>query len=96
VNPIPQIRLTGRAARFVELLGEYGHLDAEAINRVLLGAAELKTDGADVPVDVDIVRKAAAMLLFPGLDSPVTALPASLELAVGPTALAEDWPLLFS
>lgn len=83
MNVIPQIRLTGRAARFVELLGEYGHLDTEALNRVLLGAAELDPSGGAEPVDVDVVRRAAAMVLFPSLE-------------VGDAALVEDWPLLFS
>ena len=83
MTAIPQIRLTGRAARFVELLGEYGHLDTEALNRVLLGAAELDMTGGAEPVDVDVVRRAAAMVLFPALE-------------IGDAALVEDWPRLFS
>lgn len=83
MSAVPQIRLTGRAARFVELLGEYGHLDTEALNRVLLGAAELDPSGGVEPVDVEVVRRAAAMLLFPAME-------------LGDAALVEDWPLLFS
>ncbi len=83
MSDFPAVRISGRAVRFLELLHEYGHLDAEGLNRVLLGAGEV--DGAPMVgrVDVSEARRAAAMVLFHAAD---------LENA----ALAEDWPLLFS
>ncbi|MBA2319590.1 MAG: hypothetical protein H0V89_00420 [Deltaproteobacteria bacterium] len=82
MSNVRQIRLTGRATRFVALLAEYGHLDADGVNRVLLAAAELVPDGHPAAVDIDLVRRAAAILLAPPTD------------VTGP--LAEDWALLFS
>lgn len=82
MSNIRQIRLTGRATRFVALLAEYGHLDSDGVNRVLLAAAELVPEGNRGAVDIDLVKRAAAMLLAPPDD------------VAGP--LAEDWALLFS
>ncbi len=82
MSKVRQIRLTGRATRFVALLAEYGHLDAEGVNRVLLAAAELVPEGTTALVDLDLVRRAAAILLAPADD------------VAGP--LGEDWALLFS
>lgn len=80
---IPESRLTGRASRFVFMLREFGHLDDEGVNRVLLGAADLRPGGAGL-IDLPDVRRAAAMVLFPDGDEPPTGL------------LAADWPILFS
>ena len=55
---------------------------AEGVNRVLLAAAELVPEKHRGPVDIDLVRRAAAILLAPPDDQ------------AGP--LAEDWALLFS
>ena len=83
VRDFPAVRISGRAVRFLELLQEYGHLDNEGLNRVLLGAGEV--DGAPLAgrVDVAEARRAAAMVLFHAADP-------------DNGALAEDWPLLFS
>jgi hypothetical protein len=82
------IRLTGRAHRWVGLLQEFGHLDTEGADRLLVAVAELHADmgGEDgAIVDLPLVRRAAAMLLVP------TELPEGL-----PALLDDDWPLFFS
>ncbi len=76
-----RVQLTGRAVRFVQLLVELGHADPETANQILVGIGQF----ARGPIaDLDDVRRAAAVLLFPtdelGYDS----------------LLAEDWALLFS
>jgi hypothetical protein len=67
-NDVRRIRLTGRATRFVALLAEYGHLDSEGVNRVLLAAAELVPEKHRGPVDIDLVRRAAPLLIAPPED----------------------------
>jgi hypothetical protein len=82
------IRLTGRASRWVQLLQEFGHLDSDGADRLLVAVAELHADlgGEDgAIVDLPLVRRAAAMLLVP------TELPDGL-----PQLLDDDWPLFFS
>ena len=81
---VPLIQLTGRATRFVQMLRDFGHLDDEAVNRLLLGAADLQAPGVVGPVDLPEVRRAAAMLLFPEGEVPQGSL------------LLADWPILFS
>ncbi len=81
---IPVVELTGRASRFVFMLRDFGHLDDEGVNRLLLGAADLRVHGVVGPVDLPEIRRAAAMMLFPEGEGP----PAALLLA--------DWPILFS
>lgn len=81
------VRLTGRGARFVQLLQDFGHIDNDGADRLLVAVAELHTElGAelDEPADIDLVRRAAAMLFSPPSDESVSPL------------LEEDWPLLFS
>lgn len=82
---VPQVRLTGRASRFVFMLRDFGHLDDEGVDRLLLGAADLRGPGAVGPLDLPEVRRAAAMLLFTELDG-----------APPPALLQADWPILFS
>lgn len=81
---VPVVRLTGRASRFVFMLRDFGHLDDEGVDRLLLGAADLRVPGAVGPVDLPEVRRAAAMMLFPEGEQPPSAL------------LQADWPILFS
>lgn len=79
--------LDGRAARWVQLLQDFGHLDADGQDRLLVAVAELAAESghpADRPVGLDMVRRAAAILLLPDDDHPM------------PQILEEDWPLLFS
>jgi len=76
-----RVQLTGRAVRFVQLLVELGHADTETANQILVGIGQV----AQGPVaDLDDVRRAAAILLFP-----------TDELGYD-HLLAEDWALLFS
>ncbi len=80
----PVSRLSGRAARFVQMLRDFGHIDDDGMNRLLLGAADLAGPGAEEPVDLPEVRRAAAMMLFPDGEDEASAL------------LQADWPILFS
>lgn len=78
---VQRVQLTGRAARFVQLLIELGHADHDTANQILVGIGEF----AQGPVaDLDDVRRAAAVLLFPTDELGYDGL------------LAEDWALLFS
>ena len=77
--------MTGRAARFMQLLHDFGHVDYDDLNRLLLGVGDVVTDDKRV-VDIDEVRRAAAMWLFPEGDSEDTL----------SGLLGEDWPILFS
>lgn len=78
------IRLSGRAARYLLLLQDLGHLDAESADRLLIQLGEdADLHGASGPpvVDIDAVRRAAALLLAAAEDPP---------------PLQADWPLLFT
>lgn len=80
------VRLTGRAARWVRLLQDFGHLDSDGVDRLLVAVADLHAElggGRDGWVDLPLVRRAAAVLLC----SSDGQLPPILE---------EDWPLLFA
>ena len=80
-----QVRLTGRAARLLQMIQDLGHLDEQGTDEVLL---QLQTGFVHCNVetaDASDVRRAAAKVLFDragadGVDG----------------ILAEDWPLLFS
>lgn len=78
--------LTGRAHRWLKLLEDFGHLTPEAMDRLYVGIAELaaQSGGGDVPVDLPLVRRAAAAYLAPDARESL------------PPTLDEDWPLLFS
>lgn len=82
---VPTVRLTGRAARFLRLLQELGHLDDEQITEVILSLRVPQNARGQVWADVDVVRSAAALILFDRADG-----------APLPTVLMDDWPLLFS
>lgn len=79
------IRLTGRAARWVRLLQDFGHLDNEGVDRLLIGIADLYTDAhpPDELIDLPVVRRAAAVLLC------------SDGMPLSPL-LEEDWTILFA
>lgn len=79
------MHLTGRAARWLHLLQDLGHIDHSTTDELILAASdlhrELQYEGTRV--DLETVRQAAAMLLFTN-DAEPTAM------------LDDDWPLLFS
>jgi hypothetical protein len=88
------ISLTGRATRWIQVLQDFGHLDNDGTDRLLIFIADLAAKEqapsddpcARVWVDVDLVRRAAAILLARDQgESPHL-----------PLLLEEDWPLLFS
>ncbi len=81
-------KLTGRAARWIQLVEDFGHVGSEDVDRLLVGVSELAPDAAEATlehparVDERLLRRAAAIMLFGNtIDSP---------------ALEEDWDLLFS
>lgn len=80
------VRLTGRAARWVQLLLDFGHVDPDGADRLLVAVAELHAEEGDAEslADLPLVKRAAAMLFAPDGDEPL------------PGILEEDWPLLFS
>jgi hypothetical protein len=82
------VRLTGRASRWVQLLQDFGHLDQEGVDRLLIAVADLHAESGGAPdawVDLPTVRRAAAVLLANPPDDGHL-----------PLILEEDWPLLFS
>jgi hypothetical protein len=81
------VAITGRATRWLKLLEDFGHLTPEAMDRLYIGVAELAAQSGHPPaepVDLPLVRRAAAIVLAPTTDEPL------------PVLLEEDWPLLFS
>lgn len=83
MNDVQEVRLSGKAARFVQILQDFGHLDEEQATRLLLEIAPTGRLGDDV-ADLDDARRAIATALFEKFDGD----PGGI--------LAEDWPLLFS
>jgi hypothetical protein len=83
--PVPQVRLTGRAARFVFLLRDFGHIDESGVDRLMLGASDLRDVDAVGPLTLQDVRRAAAVMVF-----------SEQEEQMGKGLLAADWPILFS
>lgn len=84
MNEVLRARLTGRAARFVHLLQDYGHLDEAQSDELLIAVAEEAGEGVDL-IDLPQVKRIAAAWLFE----------AHPEGEDGPDVLAEDWPFLF-
>ena len=83
MSDVPEVRLTGKAARFMQILQDFGHLDEEAAMRLLLDIEPSGVLGDDI-ADLDDARRAAAIALFERLDGDIGGI------------LGEDWPLLFS
>ncbi len=76
------LRLTGSAARYLQVLQDFGHLDDEQVARVVM-AITPRGRGPQL-AEVSDVRRAAAVHLFDRTSGELDGL------------LAEDWPLLFS
>ncbi|MFT6142956.1 MAG: hypothetical protein ACJAZO_003896 [Myxococcota bacterium] len=78
-----QIRLTGRAARLIQMLTDFGHMDAGAADSVLVELAnQYGTEGSATLIDLAQVRRVVAALLS---DHP----------AMDGGNLHEDWGPLF-
>lgn len=88
--------LTGRAARWLQLLQDFGHIDTEMADQILIFVADIaaKEHEAElrvnprtrVSIDLVQIRRAAALLVARDLeDAPQL-----------PMVLEEDWPLFFS
>lgn len=85
-------RLTGRAQRFLWLAQDFGHLDERRLEEVFVTLGELG-GATEEPLDLPVVRRVVASIVFNGLGSGDPGEPDGLD----PTSpLAEDWPLLFS
>ncbi|MBX2798765.1 MAG: hypothetical protein KTR31_13880 [Myxococcales bacterium] len=85
-DPQVVLKLTGRATRWIQLLQDFGHVDIAGADQLVMAAANLHADlqVEGDRIDLGLVRRAAAMLLFPPGGE-----------GTGPV-LEEDWPLLFS
>lgn len=77
-------RIEPRAARYLELLVEFGHLDARAVEEILLDASDTYA-GSGKPIPLAAVQRHAAMVLV-NERAPVPG---------GEDILSQDWPLLF-
>lgn len=80
----PTARIAPRAARYLELLVEFGHLDPKSATDVLFAAGEPYV-GTNRPIPLSAIQRAAAARLV-RWDSPVEG---------GSDILSADWPLLF-
>ena len=85
MNDALRARITGRAARWLELVKDYGHLDEEALDMLLVEIADDFGEPVEALVDLPVVRRIAAELLFDR----------SPEGEDGDDVVAEDWALLF-
>ena len=83
MNQVLELKITGRAARFIQLLRDFGHLDEEGANQLLVGLGDVVGEHSPV-VDLHSVRRVASMVLFNNEQGPQQ------------DVLAEDWPFLFS
>lgn len=83
MNTITKNRLEPRAARYLQLLVEFGHLESREIEQVVLAACEGWHSTEPVPLR-SVQRVAAAMLVSE--DHPADG---SSDI------LSADWPLLF-
>ena len=84
MSDVRRVRLTGRAARWIDLLREFGHFDDESVEELLIALADLEGTSKGVKVDVGPMRRLAAEVLFDFVEEPDR------------TVMREDWPLLFS
>ena len=83
MDGLRQIRLTGRSARFLQMLQDFGHLDAPGCDTVVMALSE-QYGTPETPAVVDLlqVRAIVATLLVD--------MPRSDDMA-----LSEDWGPLF-
>ncbi len=85
MNDVLKTRLTGRAARWLTLLRDYGHLDEALLDALFAAMADELGQSREALVDVHDVQRLAARLLFDR----------SPEGEDGTDVIAEDWSLLF-
>ena len=85
MNDALRARITGRAARWLELVKDYGHLDDEALDALLVAIADDFGEVDEALVDLPAIRRIAAEVLFER----------SPEGEDGDDVVAEDWALLF-
>jgi hypothetical protein len=85
MDNVTQVKLTGRASRFLQIIEDLGHLDGEGVHEVMLALDSSPDVTGAVLADLDSVKQAAASVLFMRAG----------ELGID-GILAEDWPLLFS
>jgi len=85
MNDALRARITGRAARWLELVKDYGHLDDETLDALLVAIADDFGEIEETLVDLPDIRRLAAEVLFDR----------SPEGEDGDDVIAEDWALLF-
>lgn len=78
------VRIEPRAARYLQLLVEFGHLEPNAMEDAVMAASELYPDGRG-PVPLSAVKRVAATMLAQE-NGPTVG---------GTDILSQDWPLLF-
>jgi hypothetical protein len=78
------LRLTGHAAQFLRLVQDLGHLDEEAVARLLQSVGAQRGERSGL-VELDELRRAVAHSLFERSGG-----------TIQDGLLGEDWPLLFS
>lgn len=79
---VVRIELSGKASRFLAMLQDFGHIDAQAADDILVALADTLPSGR---AELDDVRRMAAAWLF-GDDGEPSIL----------ASLGEDWAMLFS
>jgi hypothetical protein len=82
-----RVSLSGEAARFLQMLRDFGHLDQVALNAFLVVIAEEVGEVNEVPVGLALVRQLAARHLFDRSGE---------DFRDGSGILVEDWSILFS
>lgn len=81
MSELIDVRLTGKSERYVKLLQQYGHLDEDGVNRLLLAVSEV-VGNERRPVELPMLRRIAAMIL--------------INEAKSEALLEADWEMLFS
>lgn len=77
-------RIEPRAARYLELLVEFGHLEPRVVEEIILDASDAYA-ATGLPIPLSAVQRLAALELV-GESTPSPG---------GTDILSEDWPLLF-
>jgi len=85
VSEVRPLALSGRAARWLHLLQDLGHIDLATADELVIAASDLHRELSQEGdrVQFHTIRQAAAMLLFTADSEPTS-------------MLDDDWPLLFS
>lgn len=78
-------RLSGPAARYLDILRAYGHLDDAGAERIEIALVDLVGGTREAVVDLAMTRRVAASVLYGDRGGELDG-----------DLLVEDWPYLFS